>query len=85
MIHLNKDVIQVHKNQQRIDALILKNKQETQRLVRNSKKWVDAYDQLLYGLKEIGDLSNWSQMIEDDLKNVMAVIEIRKEQQSQVQ
>ncbi len=59
--------------------MLLKNKEETQRLIKNAKKWVETYDQLLYGLKEIGDLKNWSQMIEDDLANVAAAIDIRKD------
>eukprot|EP00347_Sterkiella_histriomuscorum_P008942 403343147 len=80
---LNQNVIQMHRNQQHIDALITKNKQETQRLIKNSKRWVEAYDQLLYGLKEIGDLSNWGQIIEEDTKNIAAVIEIRNEQKQQ--
>lgn len=56
-----------------------KNKQETQRLVKNSKKWIEVYDQLLYGLKEIGDLKNWSEIMDKDLKDVEALIDMRKD------
>ena len=54
------------------------NRNETQRLIKNSKKWIEAYDQLLYGLKEVGDLANWSQMIDQEMANVTAMIEFKK-------
>ena len=64
----------MHQNQQEIDLLLQKNRQMTQRLIKNSKRWVQQYDLLLGGLKDAGDLSNWSKVIDNELKNVNMAI-----------
>ena len=49
-----------------------------QRLLKNNTRWIKLYDQLLGGLKEAGDLVNFSEVIEKDLANINAAIEARR-------
>ena len=61
---LNRDLQRIHQNQQEIDGLLATNRQQAQRLIKNGAKWVNQYDTLLSGFNEVGDLVNWSKMIE---------------------
>ncbi|KAJ5383974.1 GCN5-like 1 [Penicillium concentricum] len=41
--------------------------ENTQRLARQNQQWVGLADETREGLKEIGDVQNWAEMIERDL------------------
>ncbi|KAJ5189182.1 GCN5-like 1 [Penicillium cf. griseofulvum] len=41
--------------------------ENTQRLARQNQRWVGFADETREGLKEIGDVQNWAEMIERDL------------------
>ncbi|KAJ5695562.1 hypothetical protein N7536_005974 [Penicillium majusculum] len=41
--------------------------ENTQRLARQNQQWVGFADETREGLKEIGDVQNWAEMIERDL------------------
>ena len=43
-------------------------------MIKCGSKWVDKYDQMLSSLNEVGDLANWSNMIEKDLKEVSVAV-----------
>ncbi|CAG7945288.1 unnamed protein product [Penicillium nalgiovense] len=50
----------------------------TQRLARQNQQWVGFADETRDGLKEIGDVQNWAEMIERDLlalEDMMDVVE----------
>ncbi|CAI7667425.1 unnamed protein product [Penicillium palitans] len=50
----------------------------TQRLARQNQQWVGFADETREGLKEIGDVQNWAEMIERDLlalEDMMDVVE----------
>jgi hypothetical protein len=52
--------------------------ENTQRLARQNQQWVGFADETRDGLKEIGDVQNWAEMIERDLlalEDMMDVVE----------
>ncbi|CRL24209.1 unnamed protein product [Penicillium camemberti] len=52
--------------------------ENTQRLARQNQQWVGFADETREGLKEIGDVQNWAEMIERDLlalEDMMDVVE----------
>ena len=74
---LNSDLQKIHKNQQEIDALLATNRQQAQRLIKCGTKWVNQYDSLLSSMNEVGDIVNWSRMIENELQDVNIAIQTR--------
>lgn len=57
---LNCQIRLAHKNQVEIDKLLQDNIILQKRLAKNQNRWIQNYDQLLSGLKQVGDLVNWS-------------------------
>ncbi|KGO74652.1 GCN5-like 1 [Penicillium italicum] len=52
--------------------------ENTQRLAKQNQQWVGFADETREGLKEIGDVQNWAEMIERDLlalEDMMDVVE----------
>jgi hypothetical protein len=59
--------------------------ENTQRLARQNQQWVGFADETRDGLKEIGDVQNWAEMIERDLlalEDMMDVVERGRESEN---
>ncbi len=54
------------------------NRAETQKFIKNSKEWIELYQQLQKGMNEVGDLYNWAGWLEKEMENVDLAIEMRK-------
>ena len=65
----------IHDNQRKIEKEAKEFKQESTKLAKMSKKWVDMYDSLNNSMKELGDIVNWAGMIERDMSKVSETIE----------
>ena len=53
------------------------NRTQAQRLIKCGAKWVHQYDTLLSNMNEVGDLANWSRLIEKDMVAVSKAIQER--------
>ncbi|KAJ2718548.1 hypothetical protein GGI07_005701 [Coemansia sp. Benny D115] len=73
---LSAQLTRVLTNQREIEALSRDCAHLVQQHVRSSTKWVKMVDQFNGALKELGDVRNWAQVIERDMLDVAATLEI---------
>jgi len=67
---VNKDVSAVYQNQQRLEQEAKALQTQTSRFVKQTNKWLAMYKSLNDSLKELGDVKNWAETIEADMKAV---------------
>ncbi|KAJ2771290.1 hypothetical protein IWQ57_002285 [Coemansia nantahalensis] len=63
-------------SQREIEALARDCAQLVQQHVRSTAKWTKLVDQFSASLKELGDVQNWAQVIERDMRDVAATLEV---------
>ncbi|KAJ1964771.1 hypothetical protein GGI12_001214 [Dipsacomyces acuminosporus] len=63
-------------NQKKIESLSRDCAHLVQQHVRSTAKWTKLVDQFNGALKELGDVRNWAQVIERDMLDVAATLEI---------
>ncbi|KAJ1723650.1 hypothetical protein LPJ53_002033 [Coemansia erecta] len=73
---LSAQLARVHANQRDIEALARDCAHRVQQHVRSTAKWAKMVDQFNASLKELGDVRNWAQVIERDMLDVAATLEI---------
>ncbi|PIA14538.1 hypothetical protein COEREDRAFT_46789 [Coemansia reversa NRRL 1564] len=66
----------VLENQREIESLARDCAHLVQQHVRSTTKWTKLVDQFNGSLKELGDVQNWAQVIERDMLDVAATLEI---------
>lgn len=66
----DKDVKQIHSNQEQIEKDLQCLYKESDKLANNSKEAVQVYDNFVEYLKESGDLYNWCNLIEKDVQEI---------------
>eukprot|EP00830_Metopus_es_P000220 TRINITY_DN10271_c0_g1_i1.p1 TRINITY_DN10271_c0_g1~~TRINITY_DN10271_c0_g1_i1.p1 ORF type:complete len:161 (+),score=37.95 TRINITY_DN10271_c0_g1_i1:35-517(+) len=67
---VNQDVSIIHRNQKKIVQEIIKLKENTQELIKQSENWVSLYSGLSQSLKEAGDITNWYLVLEKRLNHI---------------
>ncbi|KAI8322392.1 GCN5L1-domain-containing protein [Martensiomyces pterosporus] len=73
---LSAQVGQVLDNQKKIESLARDSAHLVQQHARSTAKWTKLVDQFNGALKELGDVRNWAQVIERDMLDVAATLEI---------
>ncbi|KAJ2161523.1 hypothetical protein GGF46_001378 [Coemansia sp. RSA 552] len=73
---LSAQLGRVQDNQREIESLSRNCAQLVQQHVRTTTKWTKLVDQFSGALKELGDVQNWAQVIERDMLDVAATLEI---------
>ncbi|KAJ2713037.1 hypothetical protein H4R19_002449 [Coemansia spiralis] len=63
-------------SQREIEALARDCAQLVQQHVRSTTKWTKLVDQFSTALKELGDVQNWAQVIERDMLDIAATLEV---------
>ncbi|KAJ1646132.1 hypothetical protein J3B02_000526 [Coemansia erecta] len=73
---LSSQLSRVHANQREIESLSRDCAHLVQQHVRSTAKWTKMVDQFNDALKELGDVRNWAQVIERDMLDVAATLEL---------
>ncbi|KAJ1799638.1 hypothetical protein LPJ75_006633 [Coemansia sp. RSA 2598] len=73
---LSAELSRVHANQREIESLSRDCAHLVQQHVRSTAKWTKLVDQFNDALKELGDVRNWAQVIERDMLDVAATLEL---------
>ncbi|KAJ1718575.1 hypothetical protein LPJ61_006560 [Coemansia biformis] len=73
---LSTQLSTVLENQREIESLARDCAQLVQQHVRSTTKWTKLVDQFSTALKELGDVQNWAQVIERDMLDVAATLEV---------
>ncbi|KAJ2810778.1 DNA-directed RNA polymerases I, II, and III subunit RPABC3 [Coemansia furcata] len=73
---LSKQLARVLENQREIEALSRDCAHLVQNHTRSTLKWTKLVDQFSTALKELGDVSNWAHVIERDMLDVAATLEL---------
>ena len=72
---LNMNVANVFNNQKQLEVETKRLTRNTNNFINNSKSYMEMIDNFNNALKQIGDVQNWSQLIEDDMQEVAAILE----------
>ncbi|KAI9471462.1 hypothetical protein LPJ78_005078 [Coemansia sp. RSA 989] len=73
---LSTQLTQIMENQREIESLSRDCVQLVQQHVRSTTKWTKLVDQFNGSLKELGDVQNWAEVIERDMLDVAATLEV---------
>ncbi|RPA87154.1 hypothetical protein BJ508DRAFT_301267 [Ascobolus immersus RN42] len=73
---LKAHVQQIHQNAKALDQQTKNLERETAKLSRQTKEWNAVVNKTSRGLKEIGDVQNWAEMIERELAIVEETLRI---------
>ncbi|KAJ2448968.1 hypothetical protein EV183_005147 [Coemansia sp. RSA 2336] len=73
---LSAQLTQITANQREIESLSRDCVQLVQQHVRSTTKWTKLVDQFNGSLKELGDVQNWAEVIERDMLDVAATLEV---------
>ncbi|KAJ1880788.1 hypothetical protein LPJ66_011433 [Kickxella alabastrina] len=73
---LSAQLTRVLSNQREIESLSRDCAHLVQQHVRSTAKWTKLVDQFNASLKELGDVRNWAEVIERDMLDVAATLEI---------
>jgi phage shock protein A len=72
---VNTGVARVFINQSRIEKEAQKLENQTAKLNKQTASWIKMIEDFNESLKELGDLENWAQVIETDMKQVAMTLE----------
>ncbi|KAL9642119.1 hypothetical protein ABK040_007124 [Willaertia magna] len=71
----NKDVVKVFQNQQAIETEAKQLQAQIEKFNKQTVQWLQAFQQLNQTIKELGDVENWSNHINNDIKYIVNNIE----------
>uniref|UniRef100_A0A915N0K0 Biogenesis of lysosome-related organelles complex 1 subunit 1 n=1 Tax=Meloidogyne javanica TaxID=6303 RepID=A0A915N0K0_MELJA len=67
-----------YNNQKRLDVECKKLENKSCNLIKYAEQWVDLVEQMNQTLKEIGDVENWSKVMERDVVAITNILEQTK-------
>ena len=72
---VNVRVAEVYHNQKLIDAEVRALQAEAQKFGRATGQWLEILDKFHRSLKELGDVENWTEIIESDLGKIAGYLD----------
>lgn len=69
-------VAQAYLNQKRLDAEAKQLQVGATNFAKQSKQWLELIDGFSSALKELGDVENWAQSIENDMRTITGTLEL---------
>lgn len=72
---INQGVARVFSNQRKIGQETKYLENESLKLQKQTNLWIQLIEDFNNALKEIGDVENWAQVIENDMKEVSSALE----------
>jgi predicted ribonuclease toxin of YeeF-YezG toxin-antitoxin module len=74
--NLNSGVAHVFANQKKIEQEVQKLDHQATKLNKQTANWIKLIEDFNNALKEVGDLENWAQTIESDMRKIAKTIEL---------
>lgn len=71
---LNLQVEVLHENQRKVENQCKNLRLESEKLINQSKNWVNMYANLNSSFKQLGDINNWAEVLEKEMAEVSAAI-----------
>eukprot|EP00744_Colponema_vietnamica_P018328 GILI01025871.1.p1 GENE.GILI01025871.1~~GILI01025871.1.p1 ORF type:complete len:134 (-),score=28.98 GILI01025871.1:41-442(-) len=72
---VNLSVAAVHTKQAQLEGEAKSLQKEAAQFVKQTGQWLKLYDNFSTSLKELGDVVNWSQVLENDLDEIVKSME----------
>ncbi|CAO3694082.1 unnamed protein product [Umbelopsis ramanniana] len=73
---INERISEVFVKQKEIEQESRKLSNQTSRYAKQTKQWIQTIDSFNSALKELGDVQNWAEVMESDMRAVMATLEL---------
>ncbi|KAI7891475.1 GCN5-like 1 [Mucor mucedo] len=73
--YVNEGVTEIFSKQKELEQLSRKLANQTTRYANQTQQWLTLVDSFNMSLKELGDVRNWAEIMEHDMKTVMATLE----------
>lgn len=73
--YVNDGVTEIFSRQKELEQLSRKLANQTTRYANQTQQWLTLVDNFNLSLKELGDVKNWAEIMEHDMKTVMSTLE----------
>ena len=72
---VNKETLGVYAAQKAIEKQTLELETQTKEFAKQTAAWIDSFDKLEEGLRQLGDLEGWAENVEKELATITATLE----------
>ncbi|KAI9352432.1 biogenesis of lysosome-related organelles complex 1 subunit 1-like protein [Pilaira anomala] len=73
--YVNEGVTEIFSRQKELEQLSRKLANQTTRYANQTQQWLTLVDGFNMSLKELGDIRNWAEIMEHDMRTVMTTLE----------
>ncbi|KAG2237501.1 biogenesis of lysosome-related organelles complex 1 subunit 1-like protein [Thamnidium elegans] len=73
--YVNEGVTEIFSKQKELEQLSRKLANQTTRYANQTQQWLTLVDSFNMSLKELGDIRNWAEVMEHDMKTIMSTLE----------
>lgn len=72
---VNRDCAELHQGAKRVDGELKELMKQTEQMHKRTQQWAAMMLKFNGALKELGDVANWSRMIERDVEDTVTVLD----------
>eukprot|EP01080_Neovahlkampfia_damariscottae_P011159 gene11159-3981_t len=76
VIEVNQGIVEVFSNQQILENEAKKLHSQSAKFSKQANQWVQLFNNLNQSIKELGDVENWSEHIQDDIEGIVKNIDL---------
>ncbi|KAI9268731.1 beta-lactamase-like protein [Sporodiniella umbellata] len=73
--YMNEEINEIFSKQKDLEHQSRKLASQTQKYATQTQQWLSLVDNFNNSLKELGDVKNWAQIMENDMKTIMSTLE----------